>query len=74
MIFTLEWLKEHLDTTKSAEEVAVKLNQIGLEVENDLPAESIFDKVVVAEIVECENHPESDHLHICKVDDGKEVQ
>ncbi len=73
MIFTLEWLKEHLDTTKSAEEVAVKLNQIGLEVENDLPSESIFDKVVVAEIVECENHPESDHLHICKVDDGKEV-
>ena len=73
MIFNVEWLKEHLNTTKSGEEICKKLNEIGLEVEEDLPNEKVFDKVVVAEIQECENHPDSDHLHICKVFDGKET-
>ena len=73
MIFNLEWLKEYLDTTKTAEEIAVKLNQIGLEVENSIPNEKNFEKIVVAEIIDCENHPDSDHLHICKVSDGKEI-
>ena len=31
------------------------------------------DKLVIGEVVSCENHPESDHLHICKVDVGSEV-
>ena len=54
-------------------EITTKLNSIGLEVEEDLPDEKVFEKIVVAEIVECENHPDSDHLHICKVYDGKET-
>ena len=73
MIFTIEWLKDFLSTTKTANEITTKLNGIGLEVEEDLPDEKVFEKIVVAEIVECENHPDSDHLHICKVYDGKEI-
>ena len=73
MIFTIEWLKDFLSTTKTANEITTKLNSIGLEVEEDLPDEKVFEKIVVAEIVECENHPDSDHLHICKVYDGKET-
>ena len=73
MIFNIEWLKEYLNTTKTPNEICKKLNEIGLEVENDLPNENIFDKIVVAEILECENHPDSDHLHVCKVFDGKET-
>ena len=73
MIFTIEWLKDFLSTTKTANEITTKLNSIGLEVEEDLPDEKVFEKIVVAEIVECENHPDSDHLHVCKVCDGKET-
>ena len=70
MILSIEWLKEHLKTTKSAEEICNKLNEIGLEVENALPNKSTFEKIIVAEIQECEIHPNSDHLHVCKVFDG----
>ena len=73
MILNIEWLKEHLKTTKSAEEICNKLNEIGLEVENALPNKSTFEKIIVAEIQECEIHPNSDHLHVCKVFDGKET-
>ena len=73
MIFTIEWLKDFLSTTKTANEITTKLNGIGLEVEEDLPDEKVFEKIVVAEIVECENHPDSDHLHVCKVYDGRET-
>ena len=73
MIFTIEWLKDFLSTIKTSNEITTKLNSIGLEVEEDLPDEKVFEKIVVAEIVECENHPDSDHLHICKVYDGKET-
>lgn len=73
MIFNIEWLKDFLETDKQADEICKKLNEIGLEVEEDLPDEKVFEKIVVAEIQECENHPDSDHLHVCKVFDGKEV-
>ena len=73
MIFNVEWLKDVLNTNKTANEISTKLNQIGLEVENSVPDEKIFEKIVVAEIIECEDHPDSDHLHVCKVSDGKEV-
>lgn len=70
MKFTLDWLKEHLDTNATAEEVGKALTMIGLEVEEITdPAERI-KPFVVAHIVEAKDHPNSDHLHICKVDAG----
>jgi len=73
MNFNIEWLKEYLKTEKTPDEICKKLNEIGLEVEKEVPNEKMFEKVVVAEIQECENHPDSDHLHVCKVFDGKET-
>ncbi len=73
MILNLEWLKDVLDTTAKLSEICKKLNEIGLEVENDVPDEHIFDKIVVAKILECYDHPDSDHLHVCKVSDGNET-
>ena len=73
MIFTVEWLKDYLNINETPGKICKKLNEIGLEVEKDLPDESLFDKIVVAEILECENHPDSDRLHVCKVSDGREV-
>jgi len=70
MKFTLEWLKEHLDTTASAEEVGKALTMIGLEVEEIVDPAEKLRPFVVAHIVEAKPHPNSDHLNVCKVDAG----
>jgi phenylalanyl-tRNA synthetase beta chain len=70
MKFTLEWLKEHLDTTASAEEVGKALTMIGLEVEEIVDPAEQLRPFVVAHVVEAKPHPNSDHLNICKVDAG----
>lgn len=66
MKWSYEWLKEYLNTDLTPEQIADKLNAIGLEVED------LYSPVlpIAAKIVECEPHPNSDHLHVLKVDDG----
>ncbi|ODT75108.1 MAG: phenylalanine--tRNA ligase subunit beta [Pelagibacterium sp. SCN 64-44] len=70
MKFTLDWLKEHLDTTASADEISLALTAIGLEVEGVEDQGKALEKFVVAHVVEAKPHPNSDHLNICKVDAG----
>lgn len=72
MKFSISWLKEHLDTVASVDEIAKTLTKIGLEVEEVInPAENLKG-FIVAEVKECEMHPDSDHLHLLKVFDGKQ--
>ena len=66
MKWSIEWLKEYLNTDLTPEQIADKLNAIGLEVE-DLSTPIL---PIAAKIVECVAHPNSDHLHVLKVDDG----
>ena len=70
MKFTLDWLKEHLDTTASAEEVGKALTMIGLEVEEIVDPAEKLKPFVTALVVEAKPHPNSDHLNLCKVDAG----
>lgn len=70
MKFTLDWLKEHLETTASVEEIGKALTMIGLEVEGIESQGKALEKFVVAHVVEARPHPNSDHLNICKVDAG----
>jgi phenylalanyl-tRNA synthetase beta chain len=70
MKFTLEWLKEHLDTDASVEEIGKALTTVGLEVEGIENQGKALEKFVVAHVVEAKAHPNSDHLNICKVDAG----
>ena len=72
MKFTLSWLKEHLDTKASLDEIAETLTRIGLEVESiDDPAARLAS-FTVAEILTCERHPDADKLSVCEVDTGEE--
>ena len=66
MKWSYEWLKEYLDTDLTPEEIADKLTAVGLEVE-DLYVPML---PIAAKIIECVPHPDSDHLHVLKVDDG----
>ncbi len=70
MKFTLDWLKDHLETTASADEISKALTMIGLEVESVEEQGRALQAFVVAHVVSAEPHPNSDHLKVCKVDAG----
>ena len=74
MLISLNWLKQYIDLDGiEISELENALTMIGQEVEKiDVKGENL-EKVVTAKIVEKEMHPDSDHLIICKVDNGKEV-
>ena len=73
MKFTLSWLKEHLDTTADINEIAETLTRIGLEVEEVINPAAALKGFNTARIETVENHPDSDHLHVLRVNTGKEV-
>ena len=76
MNISFNWLKNYVDTTLSAEEISKVLTDIGLEVEGFEKIETIrggLAGVVVGEVLTCEEHPDSDHLHITTVDVGGEA-
>ena len=76
MNVSLNWLKRYIETDLSAERIAEILTELGLEVEEFEKVESIkggLKGVVVGEVLTCEEHPDSDHLHITTVDVGGEA-
>ncbi len=71
MKFSLTWLKDHLDTTASAEEIAAKLNAIGLEVESVEDPAARLAGFTVARVLTAERHPNADKLQVLSVDTGR---
>ena len=72
MKFTLSWLKEHIDTQASVDEIAETLTHIGLEVEEVINPAAKLKDFITARVDECQKHPDSDHLHVLTVNTGKE--
>jgi len=70
MKFTLSWLKEHLDTDASIEQLADKLTMIGLEVENIEDKAKLLAPFTIARVISAEQHPNADRLRVCMVDTG----
>ena len=70
MKFTLDWLKEHLDTDASSDEIGKTLTMIGLELEGMEDQGKALSAFVTAHIVSAEQHPNADKLRVCKVDAG----
>ena len=71
MKFTLDWLKQHLDTDRPLDELADKLTMIGLEVERIEDKARLFAPFVIARVVEAKQHPNADRLRVCMVDIGE---
>ncbi|GJL85906.1 MAG: phenylalanine--tRNA ligase beta subunit [Micavibrio sp.] len=67
MKFTLSWLKRHLDTDSSLEDICDKLTAIGLEVEGLEDRAKMFEPFTVAHVEKAEKHPDADKLKICTV-------
>lgn len=70
MKFSENWLRQHVKTDATRDELAATLTAIGLEVEEMTVLGDALDGVVVARIVECARHPEADKLQVCQVDAG----
>ena len=68
MKFTLSWLKDHLKTTATVEEIATKLSAIGLEVEGVEDPAAKLGAFRVARIVEAKKHPNADKLQVVQVE------
>lgn len=73
MKFTLSWLKDHLETTASLEEITKRLTILGLEVEGVHDRAKGLENFVVAEVLSAEKHPDADKLQICTVNTGSET-
>ena len=73
MKLSYSWLKDYLKCDLTPSEVAEAMTSIGIEVDGVEETEEIpggLAGVVVAKVLECKPHPDSDHLHITKVDIG----
>ncbi len=76
MNISYKWLREYVDTTLSAQEVAVALTSAGLEVGSVEEVQTInggLKGLCVGHVLTCEAHPNSDHMHVCSVDVGQEA-
>src|SRR5690625_998675 len=70
MKFSEQWLRCWADPDLSTAELAEQLTMAGLEVETVAAVAGPFTGVVVAAVLEVEDHPDADALKVCRVDDG----
>ena len=73
MNISYKWLREYVDTDLTPQQVADALTSAGLEVDGVEEVQSIrggLQGLVVAEVLSCEPHPNSDHMHVCMVNIG----
>ncbi|NDH64455.1 MAG: phenylalanine--tRNA ligase subunit beta, partial [Alphaproteobacteria bacterium] len=70
MKFTLSWLKRHLATEATVDEIGVALTSLGLEVESIENRAKGLEPFVVGYVIKAEQHPNADRLRVCVVDTG----
>ncbi|WP_108484874.1 phenylalanine--tRNA ligase subunit beta [Oceaniglobus ichthyenteri] len=73
MKFTLSWLKEHLDTTASVDEITDALTDLGLEVEGVENPAARLSAFTLGYVKTAEKHPDADRLNVCQVDTGEDT-
>ena len=71
-MISLNWVKDYIDIKdQDLKELSVKITKAGINVEKVIT--NHIDNLTIGEVLECENHPDSDHLHVCQVNIGKET-
>lgn len=68
MKFTLSWLKEHLETDASLDDILYALTDLGLEVEGVVDPAAKLRDFTIARIISAEQHPDADKLRVCMVE------
>jgi phenylalanyl-tRNA synthetase beta chain len=70
MKFTLSWLKDHLETHATVEEIAAALTDLGLEVEAITDPAARLKDFTIGRVLEADRHPDADRLRVCQVETG----
>ena len=71
-MISLEWVKDYIDISdQDLKELAVKITKAGINVEKVIT--NHIDNLVIGEVIECIDHPDSNHLHVCQVDIGSKI-
>lgn len=74
MKFTLSWLRDHLATEASLDEILDKLTVIGLEVEEVVNPAARLGEFTIAKVISAKQHPDADKLRVCEVETGAGVK
>ena len=71
-MISLDWVKDYIDISdQDLKELAVKITKAGINIEKVIT--NHIDNLVIGEVVDCVDHPNSDHLHVCQVNVGNEL-
>ena len=71
-MISLEWVSEYIDISdEDLKELARKITESGINVEKIIT--NHIDNLTIGEVVECVDHPDSDHLHVCQVNIGDKI-
>ena len=73
MKISYKWLKEYIDIDISIEELAQKITDSGVEVEEIIPLVAEFNNIVLGRVVSVSKHPNADKLSVCSVSTGGET-
>ena len=71
-MISINWVKDYIDIeNEDLHELAVKVTKAGVNVEKVI--DSRIEHLVIGEVLECIDHPDSDHLHVCQVNVGDKI-
>ena len=71
-MISMNWVKDYVNIDDvDLKDLALKVTKAGVNVEKVIT--NNLKNLVIGEVVECVMHPDSDHLHVCKVNVGKEI-
>lgn len=70
MIISVNWLKQYVDINLAPAELADKIGRLLVEIESTTDLAAHYQGAVVVEVKTAIDHPNSDHLHVCQIDDG----
>jgi phenylalanyl-tRNA synthetase beta chain len=73
MKFTLSWLKTHLDTDATLDQITATLTRIGLELEDVEDRGAALAPFRIAHVIEAVQHPNADRLRVCTIDTGSDT-
>lgn len=71
-MISMNWVRDYINLdNEDLKELAVKITKAGINIEAVI--DNHIDNLVIGEVVECINHPDSDHLHVCQVNIGSDI-
>ena len=70
MIISVNWLRKYLGQKVDIDQLTERIGSRLVEIESVAPLADKYRSPVIVKVVDCVPHPDSDHMHVCQIDDG----